>query len=235
MFYTLTPTGRELNLTVTYFSGDLSGLAYDDHQDKLWVLSDQSSRVFLTDVTCSIIYDYWDLPILRSEGIAINYYVDPPELYITTDPSSPNGAPYVPIMVTFLLPKIGTGLKFPNNPNVLGTVNCTGCDEVWDEIFTVEKNFNEKVQHQELVYSLELVGCLLVIFLPIAIIIIVIFARKLQQYDPSSYPSTPQKKRKSNDGASLWGDIFNLGQKKEKNMYTSTAVIPGTNFEDQNF
>lgn len=44
MFYTLDQQGKELNLTYTYFSGDLSGLSYDDRQDLLWVLSDQSNR-----------------------------------------------------------------------------------------------------------------------------------------------------------------------------------------------
>lgn len=158
-------------------------------------------------------------------------------MYITSDPSSPSGAPYVPIMVTFRLPKIGTGLMFPENPNIFNIpVPCNGCDEVWAEIAAVQKNFNDKVHHQEMIYGTELTACLLVIFVPVIIIAVVVFARKLQNYDPSSYPSTPQKRKKRLDEPSLWGDLFERENKKvQSRTPLNPHVVPDSNFEDQNF
>lgn len=188
----------------------------------------------MTDVTCSVVYDYWDLPVLHAEGVAINYNVDPPELYITTDPSSPSGAPYVPILITFHLPKIGTGLMFPDHPNIFqAPVYCDGCDEVWEEIREVEDHFNNQVQHQEIIYGIELTVCMLVIFVPVILISIFVFAKKLQNYDPSSYPSTPQKSNTRADDSSLWGELFSRNKKKE--VGKSYLRVPEHNFEDQNF
>ena len=66
------------------------------------------------------------------EGIAINNDLDPPVMYIVTDPSSPHGKQYISAFFAFTKPEEGTGLTYYNkdapSPSL---VPCDGCDEVF--------------------------------------------------------------------------------------------------------
>lgn len=97
------------------------------------------NRVFLTDLTGTIIYDYWDLPVENPEGIAINNDVDPPMLYIATDPSAPSGPQYVPLVLGFYKPKNGTGYVYWDQKHLPDYVTnpppCHGCHKVFEEAY----------------------------------------------------------------------------------------------------
>jgi len=135
MMINLSTDGEILDTTPTSFSGDLSGVAYDSELDLLWVLSDVSERVFLTDISGRNIFDYWDLPVENPEGIVINNDVTPPTMYIVTDPSSPGGKQYVPAMFAFTKPVEGTGLSYYNKHDPSPPkVECNGCDDVWKAV-----------------------------------------------------------------------------------------------------
>merc|ERR1711974_286167 len=109
---TVSLTGELLNVEKVTYPEDVSGLAYDNELDKLWVLSDQSERLFLTDLYGKEVIDYWDLPMENPEGIAINNDLDPPVVYIVTDPSSPHGKQYISAFFAFTKPVAGTGLRY---------------------------------------------------------------------------------------------------------------------------
>eukprot|EP00324_Dicrateria_rotunda_P001203 CAMPEP_0206155308 /NCGR_PEP_ID=MMETSP1474-20131121/2025_1 /ASSEMBLY_ACC=CAM_ASM_001110 /TAXON_ID=97495 /ORGANISM="Imantonia sp., Strain RCC918" /LENGTH=245 /DNA_ID=CAMNT_0053553905 /DNA_START=222 /DNA_END=956 /DNA_ORIENTATION=- len=131
--------GEEYDSNEIHYSRDISGLAYDDALDLLWVLSDQNEQVFLTDLTGTIVYDYWDLPVANPEGIAINNVADPPMLYISTDPSAPSGPQYVPLVLGFEKPKNGTGYVYWDGKHLPSYVTdpppCDGCHDAFEEAY----------------------------------------------------------------------------------------------------
>eukprot|EP00012_Vannella_robusta_P002789 CAMPEP_0206186580 /NCGR_PEP_ID=MMETSP0166-20121206/2487_1 /ASSEMBLY_ACC=CAM_ASM_000260 /TAXON_ID=95228 /ORGANISM="Vannella robusta, Strain DIVA3 518/3/11/1/6" /LENGTH=406 /DNA_ID=CAMNT_0053601991 /DNA_START=95 /DNA_END=1315 /DNA_ORIENTATION=+ len=158
LLLTISKEGDLKEAQKTNFSGDLSGVAYDDELDKLWVLSDKSERVFLTDITGKHIYDYWDLPVENPEGIVINNNVTPPTLYIVTDPSSPKGKQYIPGMFFFTKPTQGTGLRYYNgNDPSPAKVQCDGCEEVWK---AADKVVNKEHKHGPSVTTIVLASVL---------------------------------------------------------------------------
>ena len=120
---------------ITEYSKDLSGLAFDEELGLLWVLSDKSEQVFLTDTTGKDVLDYWDLPMENPEGIAIDNTANPPLMYIVTDPSSPHGKQYVSAVFKFIKPVQGTGNSYFNasQPPLLDSQSCDGCEQVWED------------------------------------------------------------------------------------------------------
>ena len=70
VFYTVRPDGAIMGMSYPDFSGDLSGMDYDEQLDLIWILSDQSERLFITNLAGTVVYDYWDLPMQNPEGVA---------------------------------------------------------------------------------------------------------------------------------------------------------------------
>jgi len=139
---TVSLEGEIEHVEYVQYPDDVSGLAYDSELDLLWVLSDQSERVFLTDLQGSEVYDYWDLPMENPEGIAINNQIDPPAMYIVTDPSSPHGKQYISALFIFTKPRVGTGRQFYNkNDPPPPSVECDGCDTVWEIVEEMSSAF----------------------------------------------------------------------------------------------
>ena len=96
-----------------------------------WILSDNSEKIYVTDLSGSLVYDSWALPLTHGDGIAINNNANPPRLYVTTDPHSSHGTEYVAALFEFEKPVIGTGLAYPD-AEPASPVACDGCDKVWD-------------------------------------------------------------------------------------------------------
>lgn len=85
------------------------------------------------------------------EGIAIDNTVDPPLLYIATDPSAPHGPSYVPALFTFIKPSIGDGLVYydPANPPVIAPVSCKGCDQVYQMAEDLNIAYADQKRHKQ--------------------------------------------------------------------------------------
>eukprot|EP00339_Tiarina_fusa_P015038 CAMPEP_0117005734 /NCGR_PEP_ID=MMETSP0472-20121206/6228_1 /TAXON_ID=693140 ORGANISM="Tiarina fusus, Strain LIS" /NCGR_SAMPLE_ID=MMETSP0472 /ASSEMBLY_ACC=CAM_ASM_000603 /LENGTH=228 /DNA_ID=CAMNT_0004707027 /DNA_START=346 /DNA_END=1032 /DNA_ORIENTATION=+ len=136
MIVRLTNNGEQIESNEIDYARDISGLAYDTELDLLWVLSDQNEKVFLTDLSGTVVLDSWDLPVQNPEGIAINNNSNPKYLYIATDPSAPSGPQYFPLIVGFEKPKEGTGYSTFDGENfpdyVTNPPPCDGC-EVFEE------------------------------------------------------------------------------------------------------
>ena len=95
-------------------------------------------RVYATTYNGSSItvVDYWNLPFPDAEGIAIFNSGDENEteyMFITTDPSSPHGNQFLPVLYCFYKPEIGTGAFTGGNEYVEPVPNepCSGCSQVW--------------------------------------------------------------------------------------------------------
>jgi len=129
--------GEQFDSNEIEYLRDISGLAYDEELDLLWVLSDQDEKVYLTDLTGTEVLDSWDLPVKNPEGIAVNNNSDPKYLYIATDPSAPSGPQYLPLIVGFEKPVEGTGYVNYDPDNLPDYVTnpppCDGCEEIFGE------------------------------------------------------------------------------------------------------
>lgn len=139
LILSVTPsTGKIEEVINPSYVDDLSGLAYDDELQLLWVLSDKQDRMFLTNLTGETVLDAWDLPMENAEGIAVDNTSDPPMIYIFTDPSSPHGKQYVAAMFSFEKPVQGTGRLYPNRQEASSVQElsaeavCNGCETVWE-------------------------------------------------------------------------------------------------------
>ena len=199
------------------------------HENSLFFLS---YRVYVTDVTASIVYDYWSIPLTNGEGIAIDYIADPPLLYVTTDPSSPSGPPYQPLLAMFLLPEVGTGYQFPDEPWNPPDTPCDGCQTAYEEIMEEENQFYSLVHHQEWIYSSELAAVMAVIFLPFACVVIFVLVRKIQNYDYTNFQDVSPVSLKNEPNP--WDDLFSsLGSAKQERP--AGRVISHHNFEDEQF
>merc|ERR1712130_72399 len=74
-----------------------------------------------------------DLPMEDAEGIAVDNLVDPPMIYLFTDPSSPHGKQYIAAMFSFKKPKEGSGLMYDaSSQEYSSPVYCDGCNTVWE-------------------------------------------------------------------------------------------------------
>lgn len=104
----------------------------------------------MTDLTGTIVYDYWDLPVVNPEGIAINNKADPPKLYIATDPSAPSGPQYVPLILGFEKPQNGTGYVYWDHKHLPKYVTdpppCRGCHKAFEGAY---ENGFEKAYYWE--------------------------------------------------------------------------------------
>jgi len=152
VLYTVSPAGDILNTSYPVFdSGDLSGACYDEALDLLWLVSDQNTRLYITDLTGTVMYDYWDLPLENGEGLAVDNTQDPPLLYISTDPSAPRGPRYVPALFTFIKPSIGSGLLNydPENPPPYEKIPCEGCDVVYDLVAKNQADYDAEQAYEK--------------------------------------------------------------------------------------
>jgi len=171
----LSQLGEPIDIRYPAYAKDLSGLCYDNDLDLLWVLSDVSEAIYVTNVETGAVYDYWDLDMENPEGVALNNDHDPPLLYISTDPSSPQGAQYVAALFIFEKPTIGTGLGYQEKCDY--DDNCVGCDEIKEEAKENQKAFDkaqeelEKEMEEEDKKKRESLGLLL--GLPLAAVIVV--------------------------------------------------------------
>jgi hypothetical protein len=113
-------------------------------------------------------------------GVEVNNLVEPPLLYITTDPSGSVSSGFIPVLYTFIKPVIGTGLKFYNasNPPVYPPVECEGCTEVFAEIESLYASEVESAHHHNVMVGTSaafsvfgFVLCLLLLTLIFGIII----------------------------------------------------------------
>jgi len=123
--------GTISQVTHTQYARDIAGLVYDDQLEMLWILSNSAETIFVTDLSGSLVYDSWALPLNNGQGIAINNNADPPRLYVTTDPHSTHNTQYVAALFEFQKPVIGTGLAYPDANEEIVPVACDGCDQVW--------------------------------------------------------------------------------------------------------
>lgn len=160
VFYKYQSNGVLRNETYPNYSGDLSGVCYDEVLNLFWFVSDQSERVYVTDKSGTIVFDYWDLSFENGEGIAIDNNHKPPLLYIATDPSGGSGGPdYVPALFKFEKPEIGTGLVYydPENPPEYEIIPCDGCDEVWAEVDARADAYAAKKRHDRIMIAVAVI------------------------------------------------------------------------------
>ena len=61
----------ELNRDTIDFSKDVSGIFFDDIDNTLWILSDESQRIFRTDLSGNLIEEF-KIKITQPEGITLN-------------------------------------------------------------------------------------------------------------------------------------------------------------------
>merc|ERR1712137_349549 len=155
VFYTVRPDGSVMGMSYPDFSGDLSGMDYDEKLDLIWIVSDQSERLFVTNLAGTIAYDYWDLPMQNPEGVAVDNSHDPPMIYITTDPSAASGPRYVPAIFSFAKPEIGSGLVYydPQNPPPYPDVDCLGCSTVYAAVEEQSEEYRHQKRHMRIVIS----------------------------------------------------------------------------------
>lgn len=64
------------------FAKDYSGICYEKEKDVLWILSDESQKILITDKTGNLLEEY-NTTIEQAEGIALDY--DNDLLYIVSD------------------------------------------------------------------------------------------------------------------------------------------------------
>jgi len=155
VFYTMRPDGSVMGMSYPDFSGDISGMAYDESLDLLWIVSDQSERLFMVNLGGTVVYDYWDLPMQNPEGVAVDNTQNPPMLYITTDPSAASGPRYVPAIFSFVKPEVGTGLVYydPENPPPYPDVDCLGCSTVYAAVEEQSEEYRHQKRHMRIVIS----------------------------------------------------------------------------------
>ena len=72
----------ELKRDTINFSKDVSGIFFDDNDNTLWILSDESQRIFKTDLSGNPIEEF-KIKITQPEGITINKTRT--KLYIVSD------------------------------------------------------------------------------------------------------------------------------------------------------
>jgi len=204
VLYTVQPDGTILDMSYPDFdSGDLSGVCYDNALDLIWYLSDQKERLYVADLTGTIVYDYWDLPMQNPEGIAIDNTKEPPLLYIATDPSAPTGPSYVPALFMFAKPEIGTGLVYHDEANppeyALNSPPCDGCDAVWLLANQLSAQYNQQVRHQQkmetLAITLPILGGLFIAVILFALIAYC-YVKKLEASE-GFYPNNENYGQKS--------------------------------------
>lgn len=141
----------------------------------------------MTDLEGKTVIDYWDLPMENPEGIAINNDLDPPVMYIVTDPSSPHGKQYISAFFAFEKPVAGTGLRYydkhaPPPP----PVECEGCDEVWEMVDEISEAFissiptGVSVQKAVLSSVLPFVGLAIILFVLFIFVATIIIRRRMR-------------------------------------------------------
>jgi len=74
------PNGTELKRTVLSFASDYSDVMFDSVRNALWIVSDESRKLFRTDLSGSV-QASWSLPFAKGEGISIVHDT----LYIVND------------------------------------------------------------------------------------------------------------------------------------------------------
>ena len=155
-------------------------------------ISHSAHRVFLTDLTGTTVLDSWDLPMENPEGIAIDNTVDPPMMYIVTDPSSPHGKQYIAAMFSFLKPKQGTGRAYSPSANEFSTGYCEGCATIWEEIkemstfISSDEMSSSSGRNNKWVITLStLLGVLVILFVALVASIIVIVRWRRGKQSPT--------------------------------------------------
>ncbi|MFO7525001.1 MAG: SdiA-regulated domain-containing protein [Ignavibacteriaceae bacterium] len=63
---------NELNRTELKLAKDYSGIFYENHEDVLWILSDESQKIMITDKSGKLIEEY-NTKIVQAEGITLDY------------------------------------------------------------------------------------------------------------------------------------------------------------------
>jgi uncharacterized protein YjiK len=71
-----------LNFEMPYFMQDLGGLFFDHINDHFWVVSDESAKIVVMDKNLNP-FQYFDLPLTKFEGIAIDLTKD--IIYLVND------------------------------------------------------------------------------------------------------------------------------------------------------
>ena len=70
------------NYIRVYFANDFSGIFYDQINNKLWIISDQDSKVFLCDLLGNVIKSF-SVDVSKAEGIAVD--IEKNRIYIVSD------------------------------------------------------------------------------------------------------------------------------------------------------
>lgn len=63
---------KELNRTELTLAKDYSGIFYEKNEDVLWILSDESQKIMITDKSGNLIEEY-KTKIVQAEGITLDY------------------------------------------------------------------------------------------------------------------------------------------------------------------
>lgn len=82
LLLTLDENLKELKRDTLNFSKDVSGIFFDDLDNTLWILSDESQRIFMTDHSGNPINDF-KINVIQPEGITVNKTRT--KLYIVSD------------------------------------------------------------------------------------------------------------------------------------------------------
>ena len=199
VFYTIKPDGAIIDVVYPDYSGDISGLDYDETLDRLWVVSDQSERLYLINIAGTIVYDYWDLPMENPEGVAVDNTHQPPLLYVSTDPSAPRGPAYVAALFTFVKPSVGSGLVYydAKNPPPYPAVPCDGCSTVYRAAQDIQDSYIAKRRHDRSVIAFSVVIPVLFGLVVLALLIATVSHLRGGFHLPESF----------NDSDSLWSRI----------------------------
>ena len=153
-------------------------------------------------------------------------------MFIVTDPSSPSGPPYVPILAIFELPTVGTGLKYPNTPWNPEKVPCEGCQTVWAEIVEEQDAFYDQVHHQEWIYAAELAIVILLLIGPLLLGGAATLLYHLRKYNPDVYPEKyypPAQRARQPD---VWKELFFPKASRGRKV---AGTVPRNNMEDDQF
>lgn len=73
---------NEIKRTALNLAKDYSGIFYEEKENVLWIISDESQRILITDVSGNLIEEY-KTKIIQAEGITLDY--ENSKLYIVSD------------------------------------------------------------------------------------------------------------------------------------------------------
>lgn len=82
LFITLDPSVAIATIDTLKFAGDYSGMSFDPATGAVWIVSDQSRRLYLWSRTSGVMKEYY-LPYDKAEGVAYDPVAD--RFYIVTD------------------------------------------------------------------------------------------------------------------------------------------------------